>query len=170
MSDLQKYVIQTQLHFLWNRTMILKTHHIYTLYPRPTTLEGVYWIYVVRRPSVCRRHGFRCVSQGFFGTSIWNFMCILIVGIDRSLLILSDAIFKWPHGGLIGSFGIRNLTLVWLWISTSNLSSTIRVYIGRRLLIFSDITIEMTAWRPCWIISIPDSNFSLALNINFNIQ
>ena len=34
-------------------------------------------------------------------------------------------ISKWPPGSHIGIFGFRTLTLVWLWISTANLSGTI---------------------------------------------
>ena len=69
---------------------------------------GVYWIHLVRpsvrlsvRPSVCRRHGFRSISQVCFGISISNFMCLLMVAIGRSLLIFSDVTFKmaawWPY-------------------------------------------------------------------------
>ena len=46
------------------------------------------------RPSVCRRHGFRSISQVCFGISISNFICMLIVAIGRSLLIFSDVTFK----------------------------------------------------------------------------
>ena len=73
-------------------------------------------------PSVCRRHGFRSISQVCFGISISNFLCMLMVAIGRSLLI------------------------------------------------FSDVTLKMAAWRPYWIFWFPDSNFTLALNINFKLQ
>ena len=46
------------------------------------------------RPSVCRRHGFRSISQVCFGISISNFICMLMVAIGRSLLIFSDVTFK----------------------------------------------------------------------------
>ena len=72
--------------------------------------------------SVCRRHGFRSISQVCFGISISNFICMLMVAIGRSLLI------------------------------------------------FSDVTFKMAAWRPYWIFWFPDSNFTLALNINFKFQ
>ena len=39
------------------------------------------------------------------------------------------------------------------------------VAIGRRQLIFSDVTFKMAAKWPYWIFRFPDSNFSLALNI-----
>ena len=97
------------------------------LYPRPTKLEGGYTGFTLSvcpsvRLSVCRRHGFRSISQVCFGISISNFICILMVAIGRSLLIFSDVAFK------------------------------------------------MAAWRPYWIFWFPDSNFSLALNINFKLQ
>ena len=74
------------------------------------------------RPSVCRRHGFRSISQVCFEISISNFICMLMVAIGRSLLI------------------------------------------------FNDVTFKMAAWRPYWIFWFPDSNFTLALNINFKLQ
>ena len=46
------------------------------------------------RPSVCRRHGFRSISQVCFGISISNFICMLMVAIGRSLLIFSVVTFK----------------------------------------------------------------------------
>ena len=44
------------------------------------------------------------------------------------------------------------------------------VVIGRSQLIFSNITLEMAAWWPYCIFLFPDSNFSLALNINSKLQ
>ena len=103
-----------------------------SLYPRPTKLEGGILdspcpsvcpsVRLSIRPSVCRRHGFRSISQVCFGISISNFICMLMVAISRSLLI------------------------------------------------FSDVTFKMAAWRPYWIFWFPDSNFTLALNINFKLQ
>ena len=60
------------------------------------------------------------------------------------------------------------LTLVWLWISTPNLSGTILMYICRSLLIFSNVNFKMAARQPYRIFWFPDSNFSLALNINLS--
>ena len=138
---------------------------------------------------------------------------------------------KWPPGGHIGFFGFWTLILLWLWISTSNFSGTIvmfmgrsllnnsidfqqrhfqngrlaailnfsvsglcrwqgfrdvsqvcfeisisnficmlMVVIGKSLLIFSDVTFKMAAWWPYWIFWFPDSNFSLALNINSKLK
>ena len=97
--------------------------------PAQRSWRGVYWIHLVRPsvrlsvcPSVCRRHGFRSISQVCFRISISNFICMWMVAIGRSLLI------------------------------------------------FSDVTFKMAAWRPYWIFWFPDSNFSLALNINFKLQ
>ena len=97
------------------------------LYPRPTKLEGGYTGFTLSvcpsvRLSVCRRHGFRSISQVCFGISISNFICMLMVAIGRSLLIFSDVAFK------------------------------------------------MAAWRPYWIFWFPDSNFTLALNVNFKLK
>ena len=44
------------------------------------------------------------------------------------------------------------------------------VAIGKSLLIFSDVTFKMATWRPYWIFWIPDSNFTLALNINLKLK
>ena len=105
--------------------------YIYT--PAQRSWRGVYWIHLVRplvcpfvrpsiRPSVCRRHGFRSISQVCFGISIPNFICMLMVGIGRSLYI------------------------------------------------FSDVTFKMAPWRPYWNFWFLNSNFTLALNINFKLQ
>ena len=57
---------------------------------------------------------------------------------------------KWPPGGHIGFFGFQTLTLVWLWISTPNLSGTILMYMCRSLLIFSNVNFKMAARQPYW--------------------
>ena len=44
------------------------------------------------------------------------------------------------------------------------------VVIGRSLLIFGDVTLKMAPWWPYWIFWFPDSNFSLALNINSKLK
>ena len=125
------------VNYLWTFTCLnhFWSHHwiptISWLYPRPTKLEGGYTGFTLSvcpsvrlsvRPSVCRRHGFRSISQVCFGISISNFICMLMVAIGRSLLI------------------------------------------------FSDVTFKMAAWRPYWIFWFPDSNFTSALNINFKLQ
>ena len=59
----------------------------FTLSVRPSVRPSV-------RLSVCRRHGFRSLSQVCFGISISNFICMLMAAIGRSLLIFSDVTFK----------------------------------------------------------------------------
>ena len=98
------------------------------------------------RPSVCRRHGFRSISQVSFRVSISNFICMLMVAIGRSLLIFSNVTFKmaaWrPYW--IFWFADCNLTLA----LNINFSDTILMYMGRSLLIFSNVIFKMAAWRP----------------------
>ena len=66
--------------------------------------------------------------------------------------------------------GFRSINQVCFGISISNFICMLMVAIGRSLLIFSDVTFKMAAWRPYWIFWFPDSNFTLALNINFKLQ
>ena len=66
--------------------------------------------------------------------------------------------------------GFRSIRQVCFGISISNFICMLMVAIGRSLLIFSDVTFKMAAWRPYWIFWFPDSNFTLALNINFKLQ
>ena len=98
------------------------------------------------RPSVCRRYGFRSISQVSFRVSISNFICMLMVAIGRSLLIFSNVTFKmaaWrPYW--IFWFADCNLTLA----LNINFSDTILMYMGRSLLIFSNVIFKMAAWRP----------------------
>ena len=44
------------------------------------------------------------------------------------------------------------------------------VIIGKRLLIFNDVTFKLAVWWPYWIFWFPDCNFSLALNMNSKLQ
>ena len=140
------------------------------LYPRPTKLEGGYTGFTLSvrpsvclsvcpsvrpsvRLSVCRRHGFRSISQVCFGISISNLICMLMMAIGRSLLIFSNVNFKIaarrPYW--VFFFGLQTLTFLWLWISTSSFSGTILMYMGRSLLIFSSVIYKMAAWWPYWI-------------------
>ena len=66
--------------------------------------------------------------------------------------------------------GFQSISQVCFGISISNFICMLMVAIGRSLLIFSDVTFKMAAWRPYWIFWFPDSNFTLALNINFKLQ
>ena len=81
-----------------------------------------------------------------------QYLCICVGAYWFSAMLIS----KWPPGSHIGIFGFRTLTLVWLWISTANLSDTILIYMGRSLLIFSDVTFKMAAWWPNWIFWFPE--------------
>ena len=66
--------------------------------------------------------------------------------------------------------GFRSISQVCFEISISNFICMLMVAIGRSLLIFSDVTFKMAACRPYWIFWFPNSNFTLALNINFKLQ
>ena len=65
--------------------------------------------------------------------------------------------FQWYHvqnGHLAATLDFfvvfRLLTLGWLWIWTRNFSGPILVYMGSRLLIFSDVIINTATWWPYW--------------------
>ena len=66
--------------------------------------------------------------------------------------------------------GFRSISQVSFGISISNFICMLIVAIGRSLLILSDVTFKMAAWWAYWIFWFPDSNFTLALNINFKFQ
>ena len=92
--------------------------------PAQRSWRGVYWIHLVRPSvrlsvcrSVCRRHGFRSISQVCFGISISNFICILMVAIGKSLLIFSEVIFKMAACWLYWIF----------WFPDSNLTLTLNI-------------------------------------------
>ena len=75
--------------------MIQNLAYFIVIIPPPNEV-GVYWNHLVRSsvcssvsPSVCRRHGFRSISQVCCGISISNFIYMLMVVIGRSLLIFS---------------------------------------------------------------------------------
>ena len=81
------------------KIIAIKQKQMGLLYPRPTKLEGGYTGFTLSVrlsvcPSVCRRHGFRSISQVCVGISISNFICMLMVAIGRSLLIFSVVTFK----------------------------------------------------------------------------
>ena len=66
--------------------------------------------------------------------------------------------------------GFRSVTRVCLEISISNFMYMLFVAMASSLLIFSDVTFKMAAWRPYWIFQFPDSNFSLAPNIKLKLR
>ena len=76
------------------------------------------------------------------------------------------AIFGFSVSGLSKQHGFRSVSQVCFGISISNLICILMMVIGRSLLIFMDVTFRMAAWQPFWIFLFPDSNFSLALNMN----
>ena len=69
----------------------------------------------------------------------------------------------WRHG-------FRNISQVCFGISISNFICMLMLAIGRSLLIFSEVTFKMASWRPYWSFWFLDSNFTLALKINFKLQ
>ena len=79
-------------------------------------------------------------------------------------------ISKWPPGSHIGIFGFWTLTLVWIWISTANLSGTILVYIWVGAYWFS--ATSLSKWPPGGHIGFFGfrNNFTLALNINSKLK
>ena len=88
----------------------------------------------------------------------------------RAYWFSATSLSKWLPGSHFAFFGFQTLTFVWLWTSTPNFNGTILMYMDRSLLIFSDINVKMAAWRPYWMFWFPDSNFSLALNMNSKLQ
>ena len=126
---------------------------------------------------------------GFFGfltlTLLWlwistsNFSGTILMYMGRSLLIFSNVNFKmaaWQAildfsvSGLCRWQGFRDVSQVCFGISISNFICMLMVVIGKSLLIFSEVTFKMAAWWPYWIFWFPDSNFSLALNINSKLK
>ena len=149
---------------------------------------GVYWNHLVRLavcPSVCRRHGFRSVTQICVGISIWNFISMLLVAMSRSLLIFSDVTFKmaawWPSG--IFRFLDPNFSLA-LNIKSKHKCHITCVY-GKEPIDFQQCHFQnvrlaailgfaisgLCRWHAFWNVTwvclfrFPDSNFCLALNI-----
>ena len=80
------------------------------------------------------------------------------------------AILDFSVSGLCRWHGFWSVSQVCFRISISNFTCMLMVVIGRSLLIFSAVTFKMTAWWPYWIFWFPDSNFSLALNINSKLK
>ena len=95
-----------------------------------------------------------------------QYLCIWV----RAYWFSATLISKWPPGGHIGFFFLRTLTLVWLRMSTPNFSGTVLMYMGRSLLIFIGVNFKIAAWQPYLSFWFPDSNFSLALNMNSKLQ
>ena len=125
---------------------------------------GAYWIHLVRPPvcpSVCRRLGFRSVTLVCFIISISKFISIFFVAMGRSLFIFSDVtfnmaawrpswIFRFPDLNFSFVLNIQAST-EYPNFNSPNFTGTARVCMRRSLLIFSNITFKMGAWRPYWI-------------------
>ena len=67
-----------------------------------------------------RWHGFQGVTQVWFGISISNFICMLFVAMDRSMLIFSNVTSKMAAWWSCWIFGFRTTTLFWLLISVAH--------------------------------------------------
>ena len=72
--------------------------------------------------------------------------------------------------GLCRWQGFRDVSQVCFGIWISNFICMLMVVKGKSLLIFSEVTFKMAAWWPYWSFWFPDSNFSLALNINSKLK
>ena len=98
-----------------------------------------------------------------------QYLCICVGAYWFSAMLIS----KWPPCGHIGFFGFRTLNLVWLWVSTPNLSGTILIYMGRSLLIFSDVTFKMVTWWPYCIFirpSLDGTYYGMALSVRSSVR
>ena len=80
------------------------------------------------------------------------------------------AILDFSVSGLCGWHGFRSVSQVCFKISILNFIYILIVVIDRNPLIFSDVSFKMAAWWPYSIFWFPDSNFSLALNINSKLK
>ena len=122
----------------------------FTLSVRPSVCPSV-------RPSVCRRHGFHTPAQRSWRGVYW-------------IHLVRPSVCPSVRPSVCRRHGFRSISQVCFWISISNFICMLMVAIGRSLLIFRVITFKMAAWRPYWIFWFQNSNFSLALNINFKLQ
>ena len=95
---------------------------------------------------------------------------------NRAYWFSATSLSKWPSGGHIGFFGLRTLTLVWLWISTPNFSGTILIYIWVRAYWFS--MTSFSKWLPgghikffgFWTAWFRQRNSSLLWNFSFKFH
>ena len=121
--------------------------------------------------------GFRTLTLLWLLISTSNFSGTILMYMGRSLLIFSQfqngrlaAILDFSVSGLCRWQGFRDVSQVCFRISISNFICMLMVVIGKSLLIFSEVTFKMAAWWKYWIFWFPDSNFSLALNINCKLK
>ena len=121
---------------------------------------------------------FQTLTLLWLWISTSNFRGTILMYMGRSLLIFSNVIFKmaaWrPYwifvSGLCRWHGFWSVSQVCFGISIPNFICVLMVVIGRSLLTFSDVTFKMAAWWPFWMFWFPNSNFSLALNINSKLK
>ena len=118
---------------------------------------GVYWIHLVR-PSV----------HLSMDDTVSRVCCLWLWA--EAYWFSAMSLSKLLPGSHIGFFGLRTLTLIWLWISSPNFTGTSHVCMGKCLLIFSNVAFKMPAWWPYWVFHFQDSNFSLALNSKPKLQ
>ena len=106
---------------------------------------------------------------------LWNFNFKLHMNVDgghrqKSIGFQPGHIQNGRLVAILDFLVSRLWTLVSLWISTPNLSGTILMYMCRSPLIFSNVNFKMAARQPYCNYWFPDSNFSLALNINCKLK
>ena len=106
-------------------------------------------------PSFCRWHGFRSATQVCFGISISYTYCLWLWA--EAYWFSAMSLSKFATWRLYWIFDFLTLTLVWLWISSSNFSGTSFACTGRSILIFSNVTFKMATWGPYWILQYLDS-------------
>ena len=104
--------------------------------PRPTNLEGVYCVYRVRL-SVCTRHGFRDISQVFKIHAHVDFGHR-----HKPTDFQRHHIQKGSLAAILDFFGYRTLNLVWLRISSPNISSTLLVCVWVKAYWFSALSLS----------------------------
>ena len=116
------------LDFLVSRLLILVWPWIST-----PNLSGTILMYMCRGLLIFSNVNFKMAAR-------WPYWIFFVSGLWVGAYWFSEtSLSKWPPGGHIGYFGFQTLTLVWLWISTPNFSGTILMYMGKSLLIFSDL-------------------------------
>ena len=104
------------------------------------------------------------INRVDLGTPISNFICMLFLAMDRSLLIFNDVTSKMAAWRSYCFYSFRTLTLVLLWISTPNFGNTLPVCMGRGLFIVGDVTSKKTTRVALFLVS--EANFIWALHIN----
>ena len=152
-------LFQVSIHPGWHVRYHAMTISWYIIILRPYEVGGKYQTWIPER------------NSNFMWNFNLRFHMHIVCGYGQKPTDFQRCHFKkWPPGSHIGIFAIRTLTLVWLWISHSNFTSTLLVYMERNLSIFRDATAKTATWRPYWIFQFPDSTYSLALNIKYKLQ